>query len=157
MRTLALVVTLVAANAIAHDLDDGAGIAYTKKVTVSLDYDEDGTPRGTAPPFIAHVNLNVHGVVARWRFAAGSYDAQLFCPSGVGRRQNDTWQRTDVDVATETRFQLIVRPVYLTATYTYQCWLHVVVSPVWDGDSGLARRLSVEVVYRRDNDDRPDD
>ena len=169
---LALVASIFTTAAGAHDIRpasyDGDGIAYTKQVTVSTnyydyyydDYYEHRRPRRTGP-FVAHINLDVRGVAAWHGIAAGSYDAQLFCPSPVSRHADETWQRTGVDVTAGTRFALSV-PADTSPDAngaTWQCWLRVVVRRAREDDPVRALLLGVEVVnaVHYDDDDRYDD
>ena len=164
---LALVACVFTTTAGAHDIRpasyDGDGIAYTKQVTVSTNhYDDDYERRYRARtgPFVAHVNLDVRGVAAWHDIAAGSYDAQLFCPSPVSRHADETWRRIGVNVGAGTRFALSV-PADTSPDangVTWQCWLRVVVRRANEKAPVRDLLLGVEVVDGvRYDDDRYDD
>lgn len=157
MRMIAALALLAAPAAFAHNVPaaDGSGISYTESISVNPHHKvRIGGVRYYDGPFVAHVHVDVSGVVAERGIASGSVAASFHCPTAaVAKHGDDTWQRTGVAIGTPIQFALsIVSHARIGAKgENHKCWLRVIVRRTGEDEPIRAVLLPVVVEHRMEH------
>ena len=129
------------------------GVAYTTEVVVNSAHRTGSSRRDYDGPFLADVSLDIRGLTAKRGWAAGTYDAELYCPSAISAASGESLSRSGVALATGTVFKVSVPGHRRTGhdAETWRCWIRLQVSASVDAEDAATPQvdelLPVDVTY----------
>ena len=131
------------------------GVAYTTEVVVNAAQITSGSTRRNhnETTLEAHVSLDVRGLTAKRGWAAGTYDATLYCPAAVNAASGESMSRSGVALATGTLFKVSL-PAHNRKGHdaeTWRCWIRLEVSASVDAEDAATPQvdelLPVDITY----------
>ena len=142
----------------ATNVDDAAGIAYTKTLNLGRYYrryvsgaHHRADHHTTGATFNGSILADVRGAVDKLGLQSGTWDARLSCPSPVAKHETETFERTSVALSAGVSFAVSVATASHEGLHgqTYRCWLRVKVSLMEDGTAIVLRdaMLPVDVTH----------